>query len=53
MEKQSGKTVLVTGSTDGVAVTAGQHDVGEIDRLLSGGRDIHYPRWCALLDKRQ
>jgi hypothetical protein len=35
------------------AVAAGQHDVAEVDRLLSGRRDVHDTRWRAVLDKRQ
>src|SRR5437868_8885431 len=37
----------------GLAIAAGQHDVAEVDRLLSGRRDVHDPRWRAVLDKRQ
>src|SRR5437870_4945404 len=35
------------------AVAAGQHYVAEVDRLLSGRRDVDDPRWRAVLDKRQ
>jgi hypothetical protein len=35
------------------AVAAGQHYVAEVDRLLSGRRDVHDTRWRAVLDKRQ
>src|SRR5262245_50022439 len=33
------------------AVTAGQHYVAEVDRLLSGRRDVHDARGRAVLDK--
>src|SRR6516164_6677128 len=37
----------------GPTVAEGQHYVAEVDRLLSGRRDVHDPRWHAVLDKRQ
>ena len=39
--------------SSGPAVATGQHYVAEVDRVLSGRRDVHDPRWRAVLDKRQ
>jgi hypothetical protein len=50
-EHDLSQLALAIGS--GPAVAAGQHYVVEVDRLLSGRRDVHDPRWRAVLDKRQ